>query len=153
MDIREDYVMVNPPATDAATVITLLASKLHADGAVSADYGAQTIQREEEHPTGLPTSPIAIAIPHAGALGVHRSSVAVALLVQPVMFRNMGDPEEELPVEIVLLLANRDPEGQVTALRQLATLFGQSEQLLELRSLTSPGDIAKWLQRKIYPND
>lgn len=151
LEIRDDYIAINVLAPDAETVITLLAERLEATGAVELGYGAATIAREHKHPTGLPTQPFCIAIPHAGTEGVNRSAIAVASLQEPVIFQNMADPDEELAVELVLLLANNNPEEQVKTLRNLALLFGEPDKLVELRALSSPAEIVQWLKQEIEP--
>jgi PTS system galactitol-specific IIA component len=134
---------------DSNSAIGALAERLYRFGAVEEGYGQATLDREAKHPTGLPTKPFGIAFPHAEAEGVLQSSLAVATLVEPVTFFNMGDPEEELEVEIIFLLANREPEGQVQALRRLATVFGQPEKLEQLRSMTGEQVAAEWLEREL----
>jgi PTS system galactitol-specific IIA component len=134
---------------DSKTLIDLLAARLHMQGYVTAEYGQLTYLRECEHPTGLPTNPFCIAIPHAGAEGVNESALAFASLKKPVRFRSMEDPDEELEVHLVFMLANKDPEEQIETLRNLALLFGQSDKLLELREQASPHEIVAWLKREL----
>jgi PTS system galactitol-specific IIA component len=146
---NESLVALNLEAADARSVIDLLAAKLHSQGLVAAEYGQQTYDRELEHPTGLPTRPFCIAFPHADAQGVHQSGLALATLVEPVAFKNMGDPDEELPVYLVLMLANRDPSEQVKTLRNLAVLFGKPDQLQTLRDQPTPQAAVAWLRREL----
>jgi PTS system galactitol-specific IIA component len=136
-------------ARDAREVIDLLAGKMHQQGFVAAEYGAQTWAREVVHPTGLPTKPYCIAFPHADADGVNHSALGVAVLRQPVKFQNMADPDEGLDVMLVFMLANRNPEEQIETLRNLATLFGQPEKLVELRDQTSLQGVESWLKREL----
>ena len=136
LELTADLVLVGLGAPDAQAVIEALAARLHAGGLVDADYGRQTCAREREHPTGLPTQPFAIAFPHADADGVRRSALAVATLARPVVFQNMGDPEE-----------------QVTALRNLALLFSQPEKLLALQTQSTPPLAADWLRRELGLNE
>jgi PTS system galactitol-specific IIA component len=140
-------------AQDATAAIEDLAARLHRQGSVDEGYGQATLDRERQHPTGLPTRPFGIAFPHADAGGVLQSSLAVATLKQPVGFRNMADPDEILDVEIVFLLANRDPEEQVQALRRLAMIFGQPEKLEQLRSMTDTNVAADWLTSELLSVD
>ncbi len=147
--IDPSLVLLKLKARDSDDVIRALSDRLSAFGSVEAAYAQATIDREHNHPTGLPTKPFAIAFPHADADGVIRSSLAVATLKETVGFHSMGDPEEILSVEIVFLLANRDPEEQVQALRRLATVFGQPEKLEELRSQSDAEEAADWLQREL----
>ncbi len=147
--IEPSFMLLDFEASDAEAVILALSERLHAHGAVEAAYGDQTIARERLHPTGLPTKPFAIAFPHAEAEGVYQSSLAVATLRSPVNFLNMGDPEERLDVEIVFLLANKEPEEQVQALRQLALLFSDQEKLVYLRQLDSEMTAVEWFRDQL----
>ena len=67
LEFNEKLIAFDLQAEDAKEVIVLLAGKMHAQGLVSAEYGAQTWAREMIHPTGLPTKPFCIAFPHADA--------------------------------------------------------------------------------------
>jgi len=149
LEFNESLVACNLESPDSLTVINHLAGKLSELGLVSQDYGRLTYERELEHPTGLPTKPFCIAFPHADATGVHRSALAVALLKKPVIFKNMADPDENLEVYIVLMLANKSPEEQIQTLRNLAMLFGEPEKLSELRDQSNPQEVSAWLRREL----
>jgi PTS system galactitol-specific IIA component len=146
LSFQESFVITNFEASHPDEVISELAGCLHQAGMVDANYGQATIDREIAHPTGLPTRPFPIAFPHADADGVKQSALAVACLKKPVPFRNMGDPDEILPVEIVIMLANKSPEEQIQTLRNLAELFGEAEKLAELKGLSEPCGIVDWLK-------
>jgi PTS system galactitol-specific IIA component len=150
LKLQESFVIVNLEASDSDAVIQELAGRLHQAGMVKADYAAATIEREKHHATGLPTRPFPIAFPHADADGVVESALAVAILQEPVAFKNMADPDEELPVELAIMLANKSPEEQVDTLRKLAELFGQAEKLSELRGLTDTLEIVEWLTTELF---
>lgn len=152
LKFNQDFVLVDFEAEGSDAVIQTLAGLLHNAGLVEAGYGAATIERERHHATGLPTRPFPIAFPHADADGVVESALAVATLKRPVGFRNMADPDEVLPVELVIMLANKSPEEQIETLRRLAELFGEPEKLAELRNLTTAEDIAVWLREELNLN-
>jgi PTS system galactitol-specific IIA component len=149
LNFGENFVFSALEAVDSDQVIQVLADSLHQAGMVDEDYGKATISREEEHPTGLPTKPYPVAFPHADADGVHHSALAVASLKKPVVFKNMGDPDEDLQVELVIMLANKSPEEQIDTLRSLAELFGESEKLTELKSLSKSSDITAWMKKEL----
>jgi PTS system galactitol-specific IIA component len=149
LEFNESLIAFDLQAKDAKEVIDLLSGSMYAQGLVSAEYGAQTWARELEHPTGLPTKPFCIAFPHADAQGVNRSALGVAVMHQPVQFQNMADPDESLDVELIFMLANRDPEEQIQTLRNLAVLFGQPEKLVELRDQATLQGVASWLRREL----
>ena len=149
LEFNESLIAFDLQAQDAREVIDLLAEKMHAQGLVITEYGAQTWERELHHPTGLPTKPFCIAFPHADAEGVHRSALGVAVMRQPVIFKNMADPDEGLEVSVVFMLANRDPGEQIQTLRNLAMLFGQPEKLVELREQSTLQGVASWLRQEL----
>lgn len=149
LEFNKSLVAFDLQANDAKEVIRSLAERLSEQGLVSAEYGTQTWAREQLHPTGLPTTPFCIAFPHADAEGVKQSSLAVALLNQPVKFQNMADPEESLDVLLVFMLANRNPEEQIQTLRSLSMLFGQPEKLVDLREQTTLEGVETWLRREL----
>ncbi len=149
LEFNEELIAFDLQAKDAKEVIDLLAGRMHVQGFVASDYGAQTWAREMIHPTGLPTQPFCIAFPHADAEGVDRSTLGVAVMRQPVTFQNMADPDQGLDVMIVFMLANRDPEDQIQTLRNLALLFGQPEKLVELRDQTTLHGVESWLRREL----
>ncbi len=145
----EKHVAFALEAQNSQDVIDDLAGKLYAQECVSKEYGRLTWEREIEHPTGLPTTPFCIAFPHADSDGVFRSALAVALLKKPVLFKNMADPDEDLEVHIVLMLANKNPEEQIQTLRNLALLFGDPDKLVNLRDQPDSKHAADWLTREL----
>ena len=149
LQFQESFVVAGLEATDSDQVINQLADCLYKEGHVNEDYGKATILRELEHPTGLPTRPFPIAFPHADAQGVNESALAVACLKNPVKFKNMADPEEDLEVEIVIMLANKSPEEQIETLRNLAELFGEPDKLAELKSINKACGIVDWLKKEL----
>lgn len=149
LQFNESLIAYDHQANDAHEVIEVLAGRMHAQGFVAEDYGAQTWAREMVHPTGLPTKPFCIAFPHADADGVSESALGVAVLRQPVIFQNMADPDEGLEVSVVFMLANRDPQEQIQTLRNLAVLFGQPEKLVELRDQSTLQGVESWLRREL----
>jgi galactitol PTS system EIIA component len=152
LKLQESFIVLNYLAADSDAVIRELSGRLHEAGAVSADYGDATIAREQKHATGLPTTPFPIAFPHADADGVKESALAVATLSSPVGFQNMADPDEELKVELVIMLANKSPEEQIQTLRGLAELFGQPDKLQELKDLTDTAMVVEWLELELDLN-
>ena len=149
LKLSENFIFVNLEARNSDDVIQTLADSLYQAGLVLKGYGAATIEREKKHATGLPTRPFPIAFPHADADGVVESALAVASLKNPVGFNNMGDPDETLEVELVIMLANKSPEEQIETLRSLAELFGQPEKLSELRNISDRKEIFEWLKKEL----
>ena len=145
----DDCVALNVNVQNSKDVIFLLSGKLEKKGAVSDKYGEAAYKRELSYPTGLPAKPFSIAFPHADCEMVHQSALAVATLAEPVVFNSMEDPEIKLPVCIVVLMANRNPDEQVKVLRQLVTIFRKPKNMNELRDQKNISDLVAWMRKEL----
>lgn len=149
MYLDEKLICLNLAAADKETVIHKLAALLNACGAVGPEYGRAVCERERVFPTGLPTRGVCVAIPHADAEHVRFSALALASCASPVAFGNMGNPDETLPVELVILLAVADGKEQVQVLRQLAEAFGEPHILQALRAARTPEEVIRILREQV----
>ncbi len=91
-------------------MIVELARALTEAGCARASLEAAVLAREAASPTGLPLAGRKVAIPHADPEHVLDAAIAVASLARPVRFRELGNPDAELEVELVALLALPDAE-------------------------------------------
>ena len=144
--LREELVLLNHKAGRAEDVLRAMAKLLYDDGAVKDTYCDAMLEREKEFPTGLPTQEIHVALPHAGVEHVHYSAMAVAVMARPVKFREMGAPDNELDVEIILMLANADPDEQVQTLRKLVELFDEPAALHALKAAPTSAEVVRLLK-------
>jgi PTS system galactitol-specific IIA component len=104
--VTKENVLINIEADSSEKIIRLLTDLLVKNCCVKSEYADVVIAREEQYPTGIPTAGLPVAIPHGFADDcVLEPSVGVATLARPIMFRNMFDPNEELAVEMVFLIA------------------------------------------------
>lgn len=117
-------VALNYPAKDAEDVIRRLSGLLAAHHYVQETFADAALRREADLPTGLKLAgDIHAAIPHTDVEHVIKPGVALATLPQPVIFHHMIDPEEEVPVRLVFLLALEQPKSQVAMLQEIATIL------------------------------
>lgn len=72
---------------------------------VSPGFLDAILARERTYPTGLPTEPYGVALPHADPEYVYKPQMAVMTLQDPVDFRVMGDPDLSVSVSLVVALA------------------------------------------------
>lgn len=122
--LDERAILLGLEAADAAAVIRRLGGVLFNLGCVRDTFVEATLTREATMPTGLRLAgAINAAIPHAEVEHVVRPALALATLARPVVFRNMVDPEDPVPVRLVILLALDQPKSQVEALQQVASLL------------------------------
>ncbi|MFO7151860.1 MAG: PTS sugar transporter subunit IIA [Bacillota bacterium] len=128
--INEELVVTNLEVDNQEKVFKILFEKLFKNGYVKESFLQGIVNREKSFPTGLLLGENNVAIPHTDAEHVLKPSIAVATLAKPVMFKNMANPEEEIPVKIVFMLALNSPHSQVEMLQQLVSLF-QNENILK----------------------
>ena len=147
--LDESLVRLGLRASGNCEVMRVLANLLYARGAVKAEYSDKVCERELKYPTGLPTAGIYVAIPHADAEWVNFGAIAVATLAEPVMFCNMADPQEKLPVEIVMMLAIADADKQVQMLQQVVQVISNEPMLRALKSATDASQVARTLREQI----
>jgi len=111
------------PADDAGEVMVLLARALADQGFVRSTFEDAVVSREASSPTGLPMAGRKVAIPHADPEHVIAPAVALCALCRPVGFKEMGNPQCELPVELVAMLALPDEQSAQHELVRLIELF------------------------------
>ena len=119
-------------------VIRLLGERLIALGKVKADYPDALISRESTMPTGLPLGTINVAVPHSDPVHVVAPAIALATLEEPVSFGSMDDPEDRIPVQIVIALALTDKDAQIEMLQAVAGFIQNPEALAALAEARTP---------------
>lgn len=118
--------------------ILQLASQLEEQGYVKATFGQACIEREKVFPTGLPTEPYGIAIPHTDCEHVNRGAIAVGILPETVQFQEMGCLDDTfVDAHAIVVLAISDPEAVTGVLRELALSFQDADFLTGLKEARS----------------
>src|SRR5574342_659735 len=88
--LKIEHVLVGVQAAYAQEAIQKLAAALVHTGHVTPEFTDDVWKREQTYPTGLPTQPMAVAIPHADPEHVEQSAVCIGILKSPVGFTQMG---------------------------------------------------------------
>lgn len=103
-------------------------------GYVKNTYVDAVLKSEKNLPTGLDLGNLCVAIPHTDeGKHVNTSHIAVGILKYPVQFGSMIDPQDKLNVCIVFLLAIKEPDVQLSLLKQLMSAFKNVELLKEIQ--------------------
>ncbi|NPV70094.1 MAG: PTS sugar transporter subunit IIA [Firmicutes bacterium] len=135
--LEPDQVVLLPGAESWEEVVRLLARVLLLKGFVRETYVNAVISREREYPTGLEAGEINVAVPHADAGHVVRTSLCVGVLGRPVRFSRMDEPAKSTDVTVVFLLAVAEPEQQVEALRKVMDVIHDQGVLKEIADYSS----------------
>jgi len=140
--LNPEAICLHLEAESAKEVIRLLGTKLHTLGYVKDGFIEATLKREENMPTGLPLGgDINAAIPHVDIEFVNQSALALATLKKPVIFHNMVDSDEEIPVRLVIILALDQPKSQISMLQEVSHIFQQPEIVRQLIEAQTPEQV------------
>ncbi len=139
-------ILLHVTAPDSSSVIRLLGEPLYQMGYVNDGFIDATLRREASMPTGLPLGgAFNAALPHVDLEYVRKPAMALATLQQPVVFHHMVMPEEEVPVQLVLMLALDQPKSQIEALQEIAQLLQNPEVVSGLMTADTPQDVFAFL--------
>ncbi|QQV79613.1 PTS sugar transporter subunit IIA [Enterococcus faecalis] len=85
--LNEELVFRNVEASTDSEVLAYLAGELYQKKGMSKrSTSKQSKIGKKEYPTGLPSTPPGIAIPHANYEMVNKTTLAIATLKEPVLF-------------------------------------------------------------------
>lgn len=139
--LPQEAIALQLQVADAEQVIRLLGGRLRQLDLVKDGFVEATLRREAEMPTGLPLGgDINAAIPHVDIEYVNRPALALATLASPVVFHNMVEPDEEVPVRLVIMLALEQPKSQIEMLQQVSALLQQPDLVAALMTATSASE-------------
>lgn len=147
--LNEDLIYRNIDFKTSREIETFLADQLYENGYVKEGYKKALLEREQKFPTGLPSSQPAIAIPHANADLVNKTTLAVATLKEPVEFKNMGNTKEDIPVRIVIMLVIAEPHSQVKMLQKIADIVQNEELRKEFLQAETKQKLLQFVQSAI----
>ena len=140
-------------AASAEVAIRTLAKALVTAGHVKDSFEAAALKRERKSPTGLPFQGGAVALPHAEPEHVVSPAIAIASLVKPVTFREMGSPATELSVSLIVMPALTAKEQAAAGLARLIELLQDETLRAALTAAETPDAMrtllaARWASEK-----
>ena len=129
---HKEIIVTNLKAENKEEVFRVLYKKLFDNGYVKQSFLEGIINREKTFPTGLLLNSNNVAIPHTDAEHVLKSAIAVATLSKPVIFKNMANPQEDVNVNIVFMIALNESHSQVEILQKLVELIQNNKFLFDI---------------------
>lgn len=147
--IKKELILRVPHAKTSEEILTMTADCLRQQGYVKDSFKAALLDREKNFPTGIRVGNINVAIPHTDAVHVLKTTIAVALLEEPVAFREIGTNDGTVDVSIVLNMAIQDGNKQVDFLRKISELIQNQDCLKEILTADNTEKIAAILNQKL----
>lgn len=115
-------------------VLIRLANVLYKKGIVKQSYLSAILERENNYPTGLEVQGINVAIPHCDIVNVNHGGLCVGIIKKGTKFAKMDDPDTEVSVQMVVMLALNEAHGHVEMLQKIIALIQNQELLSEIVS-------------------
>ncbi|GAB6085892.1 PTS sugar transporter subunit IIA [Alkaliphilus crotonatoxidans] len=143
---EKDLIFRDLTFSENLEALRFLSDKLYQGGYVKESYQEAIVEREMNYPTGLPSVDIKIAIPHCDYKLVNRAAIAIGILKEPVIFRSMDDPERELEVHIIMMLALDQPHGHLNMLQKIINLVKDQEVLKGICKAASSEEVMEKLK-------
>ncbi len=144
--LHTQLIFLNIDVSTKKEAIQHMADQMCRLGFVKESYSGAVLKREESFPTGLQTVSLGIAIPHTDAEHVNKETVAVAVLKSPVLFNMMGMDNQEIGVDIIFMIAIKEPHGQLRILQELTDLFQNEECLRKLKLAVTENEVISILE-------
>lgn len=129
---KKENIFTNKSFKDRKEVLEFLAAELFDRGKVETGFKDALLQREKNHPTGLSVGEINVAIPHADSIYVKESEVLLCTLKHPLNFQRMDDPNKEIDVSIIFLLAINSSEDHLVTLQKIISLIQDHSRLQKI---------------------
>lgn len=146
MEIDKDLIMVGLHVETKEEALEKMGRQLFEQGYVTEEFIPSVLKREQEYPTGLPTLPYAIAIPHTDSDKVIEPKIAIATLKETVPFSVMGNSNMEVDVKIIFMLALDSPDKQLETLKKLTGIFQNKEAVEKFGNVQNVKECEKLLQ-------
>lgn len=143
-----DLIFLDVEADSWEDLLKKLGNILHDRGYVTDDYVEALLEREKEYPTALPTEGVKVALPHTYAQYSLRPAILVANLKKPVVFKEMGNSGDDIPVELVFSIVVTDPKSQIIVLKKLMDIFSKKKVLKELKKANTIDNTYEILKRE-----
>jgi len=145
--IKQELVIAKINFENSTELFSFAASLLQQKGIVKPGFLEALIQRENLYPTGLVINGTGIALPHTDRELVVQKALAVAICPQPVIFKKMDDPGQDILVKIVFFpLASF---GQAKFLASLLNKIRNSDILNKLCNAKDKKEIWQLLKKSL----
>jgi galactitol PTS system EIIA component len=147
--IDKNLIRIGLELDKSTDVIELLAGLLLNGGYVNEGFKEAVIEREKKYPTGLSTGDTGFAIPHIDTCYAKKSAIAIGILNKPIDFGEMGDPENRVDVDIVVMPVIQKPELVVTFLKDICTLLQDKSLVVRLHACAKSEEVEEILNNEL----
>jgi len=135
--IRKDLIQLDMDAKDQKDFFEKICKILVDEGCVKNTYLEALMGREKEYPTGLPTQPYAIAIPHADPQHLIKPFVAPIRLKNEIDWCEMATSDVWHKIRLIFVLGFTKGDGHIEMLQLLVDNLQDKKLMDELLNAKS----------------
>lgn len=147
--LRESLILRFDQKMTNTEVLSAMCDNLCKEGIVKGSYKAAILEREASYPTGLNCGGINIAIPHADIVHVNEAAISVAILKEPAPFKAMDEPDGDVPISIVIMLALTEAHGHIEMLQKIVGLIQNQTELQKMIDSDDNKAVMELIEKKI----
>ena len=142
--LNEKLICLDGTAADSTEAINLLGTMMVQDGYIHPSYIGAIHKREINFPTGIVLASCGIALPHATPEdNIFKNGIAVLRLKQPVQFHSMENPDDNVSVTLLFMLALNGSENHLNMLQKLFAIFQQEALVRCIQQTTSAKEVCQ----------
>lgn len=93
---------------------------------------------------------MSIAIPHTDVVHVNQSCISITRLKKAVPFREMGNANNEVEVNLVFMLALNGSQDHLKVIQKLISLFSLEDVMKDLQKASSKKELLDTVFQAIY---
>lgn len=118
-----------------------LAAVLEEQGYVKGTYAQAIVDREANFPTALDMSGLNVAIPHCDVVNVNKAAMCMGVLVHPVPWHKMDEPDETCGVSVVCMLALTEAHAHLEMLQKIIAFVRDQELVAKVIAAKSADEV------------
>lgn len=146
--VREELILFGVEGDTMEELLSNIAEVLVEKGIAKESFPAALLERERAYPTGLNLGELNLAIPHANPEHINEVTVTIAIPKQPVVFKDMGDPDRDVLVSLVACLTLQKADDNIKMLPALMSYFTQEDHLKAILACTEPAQVMALLPKE-----
>ncbi|GAB6138761.1 PTS sugar transporter subunit IIA [Halanaerobaculum tunisiense] len=147
--IDQDLIKLGVNKEKKEDMLKLLSDSLLEKGLVKESFYEAIINREKKNPTGLKGRHTNFALPHTDANHVNKTAIAIATLDNSVEFYSMEDSDEKVMVDLIILLAVKNPSQQVKVLQKLLGAIQNEDVVKSIKEATDIQNVQKIIKKEL----
>lgn len=147
-ELDESLIKIDLDAKNSIDVFKSLGRLFQEKGIAKDSYVDALIEREKDFPTGLDIGDFGIAIPHTSSDYVNKAATGIATLKNPVDWVQLGTSDDHVDVNIVFLLAVKDPNAHLEFLQAIVKIFQDKSVMKKILAEKNPKNIIEIIKKK-----